>query len=87
MEDNLTTQPEGEQPEEQEVYVEMTRREDYIASAYYSISAIEGYDPGIMSAADANRIKRIHRKCLRIIAECVDEMYDELFDEEKTDTP
>lgn len=42
MEDNLATQPEGEQPEEQEVYVEMTRREDYIASAYYSISAIEG---------------------------------------------
>ena len=85
MEDNLTTQPEGEQPEEQEVYVEMTRREDYIASAYYSISAVDGYDTAILSKADADRVRRIQRKCLRIIAECVDEMYDELFDEEKTD--
>lgn len=87
MEDNLTTQEEGQQPEEQEPIIEFTTREDYVNCAAQAIAAVDGYDPAIMSEVDARRIKRIKRKCLRIIAECVDEMYDELFDEEKNDTP
>lgn len=82
MSEDLSTQPEEEQPIE-EAYVEYTTREDYISSSFYAISAIDGFDGAIMTAADARRIKSIQRKCLRIISECVDEMYNELFDEDK----
>ena len=81
MAEDLSTENEGEV--EEDAYIEYTTREDYISSCFYSISAVDGFDSAIMTAADARRIKSIQRKCLRIISECVDEMYNELFDEDK----
>jgi hypothetical protein len=63
--------------------VEMTTRSDYISCAFYAISAIEGMDTGIMSKEGA--IKRILRKSLRIIDDCINEMHDELFEEDTED--
>lgn len=85
MSDNLTTSPEQEQPEEDEAVVEFTSREDYIASCYYCISAVDGFDTGLMTKEDQRRVQRIQRKCLRILDECVNEMYDEIFDEPDND--
>ena len=65
--------------------VEMTTRADYISCAFYAISAIEGMDTGIMSKEGARRIKRILRKSLRIIDDCINEMHDELFEEDTED--
>jgi hypothetical protein len=72
-----------EQEEIPEVDIEYTTRVDYISCAYYSISAVEGLDTGIMSKEDAKRIKRILRKSLRIIDDCINEMHDELFEDDE----
>jgi len=72
-----------ELPEEIEGIIEFTTREEYISGAYYSISAVDGMDELLMSKEDARRIRRIRRKCLRIIDECVNEMFDELFESDE----
>jgi hypothetical protein len=76
-----------ELPEEQ-FEVEYTTRLDYINAAVLSLTSIGDIDAMIMNKSDEQRIKRIRRKSLRIIDECLCEMYDELFetdDEDKTD--
>lgn len=77
--DDLTT---SDQPEEEAIF-EFTTREEYIGCAYNAIAAVEGLDTGMMNKTDALRVKRIMRKCLRIIDECVNEMYDELFEDDE----
>ena len=74
---------EKETPEEVEGIIEFTTREEYISGAFYSISAVDGMDDLLMSKEDARRIRRIRRKCLRIIDECVNEMFDELFESDE----
>ena len=71
-----------EQEEIPEIDVEYTTREDYISCAYYAISSVEGLDTGIMNKEDAKRIRRIMRKSLRIIDDCINEMHDELFEDD-----
>ena len=80
-EDTTTAKPDDELPEEG--IIEFTTREEYISGAYYSISAVDGMDELLMSKEDARRIRRIRRKCLRIIDECVNEMFDELFESDE----
>lgn len=70
---------------EQIMDVEYTTRTDYISCAFYAISSVEGLDTGIMTKEDAKRIKRIMRKSLRIIDDCINEMHDELFEEDTED--
>jgi hypothetical protein len=77
------TPEEIQQEEVPELDVEYTTRADYIACAFYSISAVEGLDTGLMTKEDAKRIKRILRKSLRIIDDCINEMHDELFEDEE----
>jgi hypothetical protein len=77
--DDLTT---SDLPEEEAVF-ETTTREDYIGCAYNAIAAVEGLDTGMMTKTDALRVKRILKKSLRIIDECVNEMYNELFEDEE----
>jgi hypothetical protein len=69
--------------EETEFIVEETSRSEYIASSYNSILAVADFDTEMMSKKDAQRIKRIKRKALRIIDECISEMYDEMFEDEE----
>jgi len=77
------TPEEIEQEQVPEVDVEYTTRADYISCAYYAIASVEGLDTGIMTKEDAKRIKRILRKSLRIIDDCINEMHDELFEDEE----
>ena len=79
--DDLNTSENHESTEE--ALVEFTTREDYISCAYYSISSVEDLDTGMMNKTDALRVKRIIRKSLRIIDQCVNEMYDELFEDDE----
>ena len=74
-----------EQPAEElveEVEIEYTTRSDYISAAYFAISSVEGIDTQIMSKEDAKRIKRIIRKSIMIIDDCISEMYDELYEDD-----
>jgi len=77
------TPEEVEKEEVPELDVEYTTRTDYISCAFYAISSVEGLDTGIMTKEDAKRIKRIMRKSLRIIDDCINEMHDELFDDDE----
>jgi len=84
MDEQLEPTPEEIQQEEvPELDVEYTTRADYIACAFYAISSVEGLDTGIMTKEDAKRIKRIMKKSLRIIDDCINEMHDELFEDEE----
>ena len=89
VEDDLTTVESPEKPVEAEIEeeaeFEYTTRTDYITCAYSAISAVEGMDTGMMTKEDAKRIKRIMRKSLMIIDDCITEMYDELFEDTKED--
>jgi hypothetical protein len=76
--------PLPEQEEEiGEIEVEYTSRAEYISSAYSAISAVEGMDTQIMSKEDAKRVRRIIRKSLMIIDDCITEMYDELYEKDE----
>jgi len=68
---------------EDEIEVETTTRSDYITAAYFAISSVEGMDTQIMSREDSKRIKRIIRKSIKIIDDCISEMHDELFEDEE----
>jgi hypothetical protein len=70
---------------EEQTEIEYTTRTDYITCAYSAISAVEDMDTGMMTKEDAKRIKRIMRKSLMIIDDCITEMYDELFEDTKED--
>lgn len=71
--------------EQQEIDVEYTTRADYISAAYFAISSVEGIDTQIMSKEDAKRIKRIIRKSIMIIDDCITEMFDELYENDTED--
>jgi len=80
-----TAQPEVQTEIEEEIEFETTSRADYITSAYFAISSVEGLDTQIMSKEDAKRVKRILRKSLMIIDDCITEMFDELYENDTED--
>ena len=85
MQVEQTNEEKIEQPAEElveEVEVEYTTRGDYISAAYFAISSVEGIDTQIMSKEDAKRIKRIIRKSIMIIDDCITEMYNELYEDD-----
>lgn len=69
----------------EEIELEYTTRSDYISAAYFAISSVEGIDTQIMSKEDAKRIKRIIRKSIMIIDDCIGEMYNELYEDDTDD--
>jgi len=70
-----------EEAEEEFIEVEFTTRTEAIQSAYASISACEEFDLGMLPVSQQKIIKRIRRKSIRIIDECIGEIYDEIFDD------
>ena len=77
--------PVEELPEEDTAYFEPYSDTEYIAAAYNSLAAIEEMDAIIMSKADDKRIKRIKRQSLKIIAHCLNNLYEELFEDNSDD--
>ena len=65
--------------------VEFTTRSEYIQCAYFAMSAVEGIDTAIMTKEDEKRIKRIIRKSIMIIDDCITELYDELYEDDEDD--
>lgn len=65
--------------------IEYTTRDEYITCCFYALNSIGEYDTGMMSKSDGNRIKSIRRKCLLMLDNLVNEMYDELFNTETND--
>jgi hypothetical protein len=69
-----------EEEVQEEIEVEYTTRLDYIQGAYFCLSAVDELDTAIMNKEDEKRVKRIRRKSIKILDDCLNEMYDELFD-------
>jgi hypothetical protein len=73
----------AEVEETEDGIVEFTTREEYINCAVNCLNAVA--ETNTMTKADAERVKRVTRKCLKIIDHLCSEMYDELFDEDEED--
>lgn len=74
-----------ELPEELDLQVEFTSDLEYIQAAYFALSAVVDMDEmqyGRHSITQ-QRIKRIKRKALIIIDECLKSLYDEIIEETK----
>ena len=69
--------------EVEEVDIEMPSDLDYIQAAYFALSSVEDMDTQLMSKQDEIRVKRIKRKALVIIDECLKSLYDEIIEETK----
>ena len=59
---------------------ETTTRGDLISCAYYAYSTVEDIDLTLLSKIEANKIRRIRKQSLDIIAEVIGEMHAEIFD-------
>ena len=77
--------PAEELPQEDTAYFEPYSDSDYIAAAFNAITTVEGMDTAIMSKMDEKRIKRIKRQSLKIIAHCLNNLYEELFEDNTDD--
>lgn len=66
--------------------VEFTYTIDYLNGACAALTTMDDIDTAIMNKRDEQRVKRIRRKCLRIIDSCINEFYDELFESEEEDS-
>ena len=62
---------------------ESTTRSDLISYAYYAINAVDEIDLTLISKIEANKIKKIRRQSLDIIAEVINELHAEMFDIEE----
>jgi hypothetical protein len=73
MEDNI----------EDEAAFEFTTRQELISCAYYAIASVSDLDTGMMTKADATRIKRIMRRSLKLIDTCINELYETEFEDDE----
>ncbi len=71
----------NEVEESDEIEVAFATDHDYIQSAYFAMASVADVDAMILSKADEIRVKRIRRQSLRIISECLNTLYDEIFDD------
>lgn len=74
---------EQEEPIE-EFEIDMTGPLEYIQAAYFAFSAVEDVDTEILpTEAAKRRIRRIKFRSIRIIDECINELYSDLFGDEE----
>jgi hypothetical protein len=69
----------------EESYFEPHSDSDYISAAFNSLASVSDMDGEIMSKTARADIKRIRRQSLRIISHCLNNLYEELF-EDSTDS-
>ena len=74
-------QPEAVEELPQEWEVEFTSNSEYIQAAATALASVDHIDTALLNKADENRIRRIKRQGLRIISECLNELYEEIFDD------
>lgn len=79
-EQKLHTEPEVSEEAIEWEEAETTTRGDLISCAYYAYSTVEDIDLTLLSRIEANKIRRIRRQSLDIIAEVIGEMHAEIFD-------
>lgn len=71
---------------EVEGIVEFTTNQDYITCASMAWQMVDEIDTAILNKTDERRVKRMKRQALRIVSVCLNEMYEELFDDNNDDS-
>ena len=79
-------QPQAEEEVTEEWEVEFTSNSEYIQAAATAMSSVDHIDTALLTKADENRVRRIKRQGLRIISECLNELYEEIFDDNSDST-
>lgn len=64
-----------------EGYVEFTSTMEYITAASYAWDMIQEIDTAILNKSNEKRVNRMKRQALRIMSTCLNELYEELFDD------
>lgn len=82
--DDIKPVEENELPEDG--IIEFTTTSEYIASACNALSTVDEMDTALMSKSDERRVRRIRRQSLRILSECINELYEEIFDDNTDDS-
>ena len=82
-EDLIIGEPDGND-ELEEYEIEDTGLLEYVQAAYFALSSVEDIDVEILPTEQSKRrVKRIKRQGIRIIDYCLNELYNNLFDEEE----
>ncbi len=87
MADDLTIPENQEEEAVEEVFFEMTTTVEYIQSAAAAWQMASEIDTAILSKTDEQRVRRMRRQSLRIMAPCINDLYEELFDDNNDTTP
>lgn len=66
----------------EEAVVEFMTSAEYITAAYYAYDIASDIDTTLLNKSDERRVRRIRRQSLRIIAECLNDLYNEIFEDE-----
>jgi hypothetical protein len=74
----------NQENQELEFESEFIPASEYVACAFYALSAIDGMDPMIMQKREAGMIEEIKYKSLEIIHHYINIYYDETFAEADT---
>lgn len=75
----------SEEPLDDDIYFEPSSDAEYIASALNALMAVSDIDTAIISKVDDKRIRRIKRQSIRIISYCLNNQYNELFEDNNDD--
>ena len=84
MDNKVVDIPVINEDEPTDVDVVFATDHDYIASAVAALGSVAEMDTMILSKADETRVKRIRRQSLRIISECLNTLYNEIFEDPET---
>lgn len=76
-----TMEEQSNVPEVEDGLVEYTTTSEYIANSCNALNTIAEIDTALLMKDEEAMIHSIKYKCLKIIDLCVNEMYDELFEE------
>jgi hypothetical protein len=81
MADDLIIGEENESEGTEEGIVEFTSTVEFIHCASMAWSMVDEIDTAILSKSDERRVKRMRRQAMRIMSVCINDLYEELFDD------
>ena len=61
------------------VDAESTTRSDLISCAYFALAAVDEMDLTLLTKIEGNKIRKIKKQSLDIIAEVINELHEEIF--------
>ena len=83
---DTNTNEKEEEVDLEEWQMELISDADYIQAAAVAMSSVDSIDTALLTKADEQRVKRVKRQGLRIISECLNNLYNEIFDDSTSES-